>query len=59
MSTTTDSIELLQEPVACQVWVEKRIVYIELLDGRIVGFPASRFLRLREVTDEELKRGEN
>jgi len=54
MTTTTANVELRQEPVACRAWVEQRTIFIELYDGRIVGFPASRFRRLREGTNEEL-----
>jgi len=42
------------EPTAIRVWVEKRIVYLELVDGRIFGFPADRFKILSTATDEEL-----
>jgi hypothetical protein len=31
------------------------MVYIELTDGRIVGFPAARFKRLKDASDEQLK----
>ena len=55
MNTITDNLELRQEPVACRAWTEQRTVFIELHDGRIFGFPASRFRRLREATDEELR----
>ncbi len=54
MNTTTVNVELRQEPVACRAWAERRTIFIELYDGRIVGFPASRFRRLREATNEEL-----
>lgn len=30
------------------------MVYVELTDGRIVGFPAARFVRLKAATDEQL-----
>lgn len=43
------------EPAAVQVWVEKRMIYIELTDGRIVGFPADRFKILKNASDEQLK----
>ncbi len=43
------------EPAAIRVWVEKRIVYLELADGRIVGFPADRFRILAEASDVALK----
>jgi uncharacterized protein DUF2442 len=31
------------------------MIYVELTDGRIVGFPAARFKRLKAATDEQLK----
>jgi hypothetical protein len=44
------------EPVALRAWAEGRTVFIELTDGRIFGFPASRFSRLRNASDEALKK---
>ena len=43
------------EPIAVRVWVEKRIIYLELVDGRIFGFPADRFRILSAAVDEDLK----
>lgn len=43
------------EPLALRVWVEKRMVFVELTDGRIVGFPAERFRLLARATDEQLQ----
>ena len=40
------------EPAAIRVWMEKRTIFIELIDGRIVGFPASRFKLLVGATVE-------
>ena len=40
--------------LAVKVWVEKRMVFVELTDGRIVGFPADRFRLLKGATDAEL-----
>jgi hypothetical protein len=37
------------------VWVEKRTVFLELVDGRIVGFPADRFKILSAASDDELQ----
>ena len=54
MNTTTANVELRQEPVACRAWTEQRTIFIELYDGRIIGFPASPFRRLRKATNEEL-----
>ena len=43
------------EAAAVRAWTEGRIIYIELHDGRIVGFPADRFRRLAAATDDQLK----
>jgi hypothetical protein len=43
------------EPVAIKVWAEKRFIFIELTDGRLVGFPADRFYILSQATEEQLK----
>ncbi len=53
-STVTDSAKS-SEPVALRAWVDARMVFIELTDGRILGFPADRFKLLRDATDESLK----
>lgn len=45
----------MAEPVALRVWIDGRMVFLELSDGRIVGFPANRFKWLREATDEQLR----
>lgn len=54
MSITTPEKELA-EPAAIRVWVERRTVFLELTDGRIIGFPADRFRLLTKATDEELQ----
>jgi len=38
-----------------RVWVEGRMVFLELTDGRVVGFPANRFTRLRDASAEQLQ----
>ena len=43
------------EPVALKAWAEKRMIFLELTDGRIFGFPADRFLILSRASDEQLK----
>ena len=43
------------EPVAIKVWTEGRMIYIELTDSRIIGFPADRFQLLSKATDDQLK----
>ena len=42
--------------MAIKVWTENRIIYLELADQRIIGFPANRFKILKEATDELLKK---
>lgn len=43
------------EPCALRAWTEGRIIYLELTDGRIVGFPADRFKILSTAPEEKLK----
>ena len=54
MSTISIEKEAV-EPAAIRAWAEQRTIFVELTDGRIVGFPASRFPLLAKATDEELK----
>ncbi|MCK5230258.1 MAG: DUF2442 domain-containing protein [Desulfobulbaceae bacterium] len=42
------------EPAAIRAWAEGRLIYIELTDGRIIGFPADRFKLLAQATTEQL-----
>ena len=43
------------EPCALRAWAEGRMIYMELTDGRVIGFPADRFKILSKASDEELK----
>jgi len=43
------------EPIAVKAWTEKRMIYLELTDGRIVGFPADRFRILSQASEKQLK----
>lgn len=52
-STSVDNEAV--EPAAIRAWAESRTVFVELTDGRIIGFPANRFPLLAQATDEELK----
>ena len=54
MNTT----DILAEPMAIKVWIEHRIIYLELADQRIIGFPAKRFKILKDASDELLKKVE-
>ena len=40
--------------VAVRVWTQGRMVYVELTDGRIMGFPADRYRLLRHASDAQL-----
>lgn len=55
MNSTVTEKKTEIEYCAVKVWVEKRMIYIELTDGRIIGFPADRFKILKNAKDEELK----
>jgi hypothetical protein len=55
VSTTTAEKDLVVEPAALRVWAEKRMIFIELTDGRIIGFPADRFRILKNATEKQLK----
>ena len=54
MSTTTVEPQVAVEPVALRAWAEGRTIYIELHDGRILGFPADRFRLLKAASEEQL-----
>lgn len=41
--------------LAIRVWVEGRMVFVELTDGRQIGFPADRFKRLNRASDDALQ----
>jgi hypothetical protein len=48
-------IETKIEPIAINAWAEKRMIYVELTDGRIVGFPADRFKILSNASEKQLQ----
>jgi len=54
MKSTAHEIETL-EPSAIRAWAEKRTIFIELTDGRIIGFPADRFKILSKASEDQLK----
>ena len=55
MSTISLEKEVAVDPAAVKAWAEKRMIFVELTDGRIIGFPADRFKILKNATDEQLK----
>jgi hypothetical protein len=54
MSTLTAKNDVV-EPAAVRAWAEQRTIFIELTDGRIVGFPANRFKILADAPEEKLQ----
>jgi hypothetical protein len=56
MSTITDEPQLAVEPAALRAWAEGRTIYVELHDGRTVGFQADRFRILAGATEAQLAR---
>lgn len=55
MSTISAEKELSVEPAAIRAWAENRMIFVELTDGRQIGFPADRFKILKNATNEQLK----
>ena len=41
---------------AVRAWVTGRMVFVELTDGRQIGFPAERFKLLRDAPDKLLQK---
>lgn len=55
MRSTNIKRKVSVEPAAIKAWAKGRIIFIELTDGRIIGFPADRFKLLRDATDDQLQ----
>ena len=49
MTFTAVKYPVISEPA------EGRAIYLELTDGRIIGFPADRFIILKKASTEDLK----
>lgn len=54
MSTSPESIPMTDSPRAIKAWVDNRTVWIQLEDDRLIGFPAEKFPRLRNATNQAL-----
>lgn len=46
------------DPRAVSAWTQGRMVFIELTDGRQIGFPAARFRLLAKASSEDLAKVE-
>jgi hypothetical protein len=42
------------DPRAIRAWADKRMVFLELTDGRQIGFPADRFRLLAQASSDAL-----
>jgi hypothetical protein len=42
------------DPRALRAWINNRFVFVELTDGRQIGFPAARFRLLAQASDAAL-----
>ena len=49
------STDAESEAQASRVWVAGRMVFVELTDGRQIGFPADRFKLLAAADDQALQ----
>lgn len=56
MKSIKDKNNVGTEPAAIKVEVKGRMIYVELTDGRIIGFPADRFKILSRANNSQLKR---
>ena len=57
MNTTVIDTRISVEPAALRAWVDdSRMIFLELTDGRVVGFPAARFKRLKAASDDQLRK---
>lgn len=45
----------ISKPVAIKVYAIQRAIHIELIDGRVISFPADRFKILSQASDEQLR----
>lgn len=54
MSTSAEPPIIMSVPRAIRAWARERKIWLELEDGREVGFPAEKFPRLRNAPDELL-----
>ena len=52
----TSALEL--DPRAIRAWTVGRMVFVELTDGRPIGFPAARFRLLASASDDALTKVE-
>ena len=54
MNISDDKPNIGDAARAVRAWVDGRTVWVELADGRLVGFPADKYRRLRDAEDAAL-----
>ncbi|MEI6654397.1 MAG: DUF2442 domain-containing protein [Verrucomicrobiota bacterium] len=58
MNTSLAEHPASAEPAAIRAWAVARTIFMELHDGRCVGFPADRFRILAAATEAQLAKVE-
>ncbi len=58
MNSSIDERAIVVEPAAVRAWTEGRTIFLELRDGRTVGFPADRFRILAKASEQQLSKVE-
>lgn len=48
--------ETTQSVIAVRAWLNNRKMWIELDDGREIGFPVDKYRRLRDADNEQLEK---
>ena len=56
MSTSPNSPTATQTARVVRAWIDGRKVWIELDDGREIGFPADKYRRLKDASNESLSK---
>ncbi len=54
MNTSANNPAATQTARAVRAWIDDGKVWVELDDGREVGFPAAKYRRLRDADEEQL-----
>jgi hypothetical protein len=53
-----NSTDAKTEAQASRAWTQGRMIFVELTDGRHIGFPADRFKILKAASDQQLEKVE-
>lgn len=56
--SSIDDLSLRTRACAASVWTKGRMIYLELSDERVLGFPADRFRLLKAASEEQLAKVE-